>query len=319
MSFGSSIDVAPPEPSQTRSWQSPGVWSEAGATRLPGYRHAPDESQSWAPHAETVAGQVVPAAQQWVPPEPFGPQRPLAHSEPALQGCPAASSTQTLLVQTPLVQSLVTLHWTQPPLEALHAGVAPVQVVCDPPAQLFDALHVAAAVNTLPLQEAPEQSPLALHWTQPFVALHLGVPALVEQSVVAAVAHDPLPVQLEAAVKTVPEQDVDPHAVELGQSAQADPSCLQLPFSPQVAEPAAAQLVAQQILLAVLVSSVTQALPVPHSALVLHWAPRAFPVQTLDTQLIETQSVLPPQCLVSAQGGQAVKGPASTPPSAGSR
>jgi hypothetical protein len=79
------------------------------------------------------------------------------------------------------------------------------------------------------------------------------------------------------------------------------------------------QLVAQQTLLLVLVSSVTQALPAPHSALVLQVTLRAFAVQTLLTQLSETQSVFPLQCFVWAHGWQAEKGPASTPASPGSR
>ena len=36
ISVWSSIDVTPPEPLHTTFWQSPGVWSAAGATVLPG-------------------------------------------------------------------------------------------------------------------------------------------------------------------------------------------------------------------------------------------------------------------------------------------
>jgi hypothetical protein len=87
---------------------------------------------------------------------------------------------------------------------------------------------------------------------------------------------------------------------------------LQFPSSPQLVAGVAVQLVAQQICLEGSVSSVTQALPVPHSALVAQATPRPLAVQTIDTQLIETQSAFPRQCLVSGQGWQAARvGPPS--------
>jgi len=77
----------------------------------------------------------------------------------------------------------------------------------------------------------------------------------------------PEPLQVDAVLALlllVPStQAAARHTVPLAKSVQPDPSCLQLPLSPHEAWVPAVQLVAQQTLALVLVSSVTQ-LPVLH-------------------------------------------------------
>jgi hypothetical protein len=77
MSVGSSTVVVPPPPLHTTFWQSPGVWSDAGAVVPPGYAHWPVVSQSVAPHAPTLPGQPKGEAQQW--PLPVIPHAPDEH------------------------------------------------------------------------------------------------------------------------------------------------------------------------------------------------------------------------------------------------
>jgi hypothetical protein len=63
-------------------------------------------------------------------------------------------------------------------------------------------------------QEAPVQSDGELHWTQaPLAALHTLVVLVAEQSIVEAVGHVPLPLQLVAWDRRVPLQEGDAHGV----------------------------------------------------------------------------------------------------------
>jgi hypothetical protein len=71
-------------------------------------------------------------------------------------------------------QSELVLHWTQP-RKTLHTGFEPVHAVCVPLTQAFEGPQVWAEVKTLFEQEAPRQSELVLHWTQPRATLHAGV------------------------------------------------------------------------------------------------------------------------------------------------
>ena len=100
-------------------------------------------------------------------------------------------------------QSVLALHWTQAAFAVLHSllVVFAEQSVVLPVTQLFDALQVAAGVSTAPAHEAAEQSVLALHWTQPFAALHSLFVAMVPQLVCAPAGHaPPMPSQVATAV-----------------------------------------------------------------------------------------------------------------------
>ncbi len=86
MSVASSTLVEPPLLSHTTFWQSPGAWSEGGATKLPGNAQAPVPSQSVAPQVPLVG--LHAAVQQW--PVPLMPQMPLVHSAFEVHAVPAA-------------------------------------------------------------------------------------------------------------------------------------------------------------------------------------------------------------------------------------
>jgi hypothetical protein len=85
---GASTSPSPPLPLHASAWQVPArpVCRLAGLTVFPGYTQAPEESQSVAPHAATLAEHV--AVQQCVP-VPLTPQRPFEHWSAAEHCAPA--------------------------------------------------------------------------------------------------------------------------------------------------------------------------------------------------------------------------------------
>jgi len=171
------IDVVPPAPLHTVDWQLPAVCSEAGATLLPGYTHAPVvAAQLVAPQAPVV---VHAAVQQF--PLPAMSQTPDAHWRFAVQVLPAAtveSATQVPLApgfwqKTPVpAQSLLDAHavlhavplaQTKPPA---HAWVVPAVQVS------LVVLQVAAVVSmfVVLLHDAGAQFASVVQPTHPVAA-----------------------------------------------------------------------------------------------------------------------------------------------------
>jgi hypothetical protein len=145
-------------------------------------------------------------------------------------------------------QSAATLHCTQPK-DALQAGEGPLQV-CGVATHAPEALQVPAGVNVLPLHDAPAQSVLTLHCTQPFVVLQNGVvplqslfvahctqPLVVQNGVApmqvcGTALHAPEPLQKLLGVNVLPLQNGMAHTTVLAACSQP-PLPSQLPVLPQ--------------------------------------------------------------------------------------
>ncbi len=194
-SVASSTEVTPPAPLQATFWQSPGVWTAAGATVLPGYTHAPTLSQSVALQAAIVAEHV--AVQQWVP-APLGPHSALEHWLLPLHTAPAAP----LGMQVPPEQKLLA-DWQS--VSLAHAARHAVALAhLRPPGQ---AAATPGAHTPVPSQEAAVVS-----WP----LLHDAVPHEV-----------PLPGYTQA------PETVQPVAPQAPPAVQAAAQQLPEPFTPQ--------------------------------------------------------------------------------------
>jgi hypothetical protein len=180
-----------------------------------------DPQLVWLPATQALPLQVPAAVNVWVTLHCAGMVTEQSDTVPAVQVFePLQVDAAVNMVPLHMApgQSPLPLHCTHMAFAMLHLGVAGIveQSVVAPVVQVFAPVQVDAGVSTLPVHEAPAQSPLPLHWTQPLAMLQTWL--VVAQLVVVGVGQVPVPLQLTGGVYVLPLQLGVPHIVVFGQS-----------------------------------------------------------------------------------------------------